>query len=365
MPTFGKTDAGSGSGSSNANKTVASIARPSSSGKVIAGHAYIWASAAGMAANMAIYADTAGKPAALLALSDPVTLGTTPGTLVDFTFSGANQIDVTADVDYHVAITWNKPNVSPGISWGRDGTSGVARQSNTYAPDPWSASGSLSGPIAAWIEYAEPPPSALIETLVDDFSTDTGLWPDSYGTYSRVDGRARVACARSGSTELYSGFSSSPIYTIIGSSVIVEVPTLPVAGGGGWAYAQFWFGPNNSGYYLAIDYEAGSNTLLLMDAVDSWDNNATEVAYNATNHRWWRMRESSGTIYWEASPNGLVWTTLRSSPTPSWALDGQCRLGLEASRNSGTNDFAEYDNVNSAPAVPTGPPPWRFFITYM
>ncbi|EHB44140.1 hypothetical protein MycrhDRAFT_6890 [Mycolicibacterium rhodesiae JS60] len=41
----------------------------------------------------------------------------------------------------------------------------------------------------------------------------------------------------------------------------------------------------------------------------------TSMFYNESKHRWFRMRESEGTIYWETSYNGASWSIHRSAPT--------------------------------------------------
>lgn len=40
------------------------------------------------------------------------------------------------------------------------------------------------------------------------------------------------------------------------------------------------------------------------------------TAYNAVDHRWFRIRESGGTTYWEAGADGSSWTTLASAANP-------------------------------------------------
>jgi hypothetical protein len=37
------------------------------------------------------------------------------------------------------------------------------------------------------------------------------------------------------------------------------------------------------------------------------------VPYDAIAHRFWRLREASGVIYWDVSANGTLWSTLIST----------------------------------------------------
>jgi hypothetical protein len=76
----------------------------------------------------------------------------------------------------------------------------------------------------------------------------------------------------------------------------------------------------------------------------------TEIAYNATNHRWWRLREASGTLYWEYSADGTSWNELFSG-TPTLPLE-QVFIAMDDyqddSSSPGTHIF---DNLNVAPST--------------
>lgn len=50
------------------------------------------------------------------------------------------------------------------------------------------------------------------------------------------------------------------------------------------------------------------------------------IPYDPVAHANLRIREASGTVYWEASPDGTSWNTLRSFPTPSWVASRDATL---------------------------------------
>lgn len=77
---------------------------------------------------------------------------------------------------------------------------------------------------------------------------------------------------------------------------------------------------------------------------------ATE-AYNSTNHRWLRIRESGGTTYWERSADGLSWTTMHSvsNPIAVTALKVSVSAGCWQAEASATS--ATFDNLNIYPAT--------------
>ena len=48
--------------------------------------------------------------------------------------------------------------------------------------------------------------------------------------------------------------------------------------------------------------------------------------YDAFSHRWLRIREASGTVFWDASPDGLEWATLSTRATPFAVTSVRVRL---------------------------------------
>lgn len=70
----------------------------------------------------------------------------------------------------------------------------------------------------------------------------------------------------------------------------------------------------NATNYVEIFYEAG--TLYFSKTVAAAKTNIANVAYSASTHAWWQIRESGGTTYWETSTDGLSWTTRASEANP-------------------------------------------------
>lgn len=52
------------------------------------------------------------------------------------------------------------------------------------------------------------------------------------------------------------------------------------------------------------------------------------AAYNGTNDRWWRVRETGGAVYFETSPTGVTWT-VKGSASHSWST-ASCYLIIKA-----------------------------------
>jgi hypothetical protein len=72
----------------------------------------------------------------------------------------------------------------------------------------------------------------------------------------------------------------------------------------------------------------------------------SNVAYNATNHKWLRMRESGGTTYWDTSPDGLTWTNFTSAGNPIVLTSVYISLGSGTYSVSGVTT-ARFDNLNT------------------
>lgn len=189
-----------------------------------------------------------------------------------------------------------------------------------------------------------------IATLVDDFddnTINTTLWSGRFGTVSETGGRARAAC-----TTDYAAFVSAASYTLAGSSVYARVYPPAAGGAATTAYAQMVVLSSTEGTEAGFQINAVGGQLRCMANVGYWDDTATVLTYSATTHAWLRLREAAGSLLWETSPDGTTWTTRRTLATPAWVTAGTTlRLSMEAHRDSGTNDFAEFDNVNTPPAV--------------
>lgn len=151
----GKTDSGSSTTASSADKIIASRHVASASGTLTEGRFRGWLSASGSTnSKMLVYSDDGGDIDELLAESDQISIATTSEGIREYLFTGADQIDIDEDVAYWVAVAWDDPG-SPSVTFSRGGTTGGRVESTaTYGtpPDPFGTiSGTLTGPIDAWL----------------------------------------------------------------------------------------------------------------------------------------------------------------------------------------------------------------------
>lgn len=148
-----------------------------------------------------------------------------------------------------------------------------------------------------------------IDTLVEDFSGSlpATLTDTSSGTGTAVvTGGALVLTPGSGSGKV----DTADLYDLDESSVYWQ---LEMSDGAGTDVAFFGFvlDAATDGYTITVQ----SGVLEIVRLVSGTPTSIFSDTYSPTNHRQLRIREASGTIYFEASPAATSWSTLDSEAT--------------------------------------------------
>lgn len=109
----------------------------------------------------------------------------------------------------------------------------------------------------------------------------------------------------------YNALRTVSTYNLTGGSVVVRVPSVC----SGTSADTELFLEIDANNYLSIVVEAG--TIYFKQRVASVNTNSN-VAYNATNHLWWRIRHtpSNDHILWDTSTDGASWTNQRDVARP-------------------------------------------------
>jgi uncharacterized phage protein gp47/JayE len=154
-------------------------------------------------------------------------------------------------------------------------------------------------PQAGLVDAGAP---VLEDRFNSDTSTiDTTLWTAA-GSVSIVSNRLRIT----GHSTFADTLTSVSKYNFTGRTATFQMPTVTAAASG---ESWLWLSTDASNY-LGI---GKSGTNLIMRKRVAGVNSDTTVAYNATSHLWLRIKESvAGTILWQSSPDGSVWTTQRT-----------------------------------------------------
>ncbi len=85
---------------------------------------------------------------------------------------------------------------------------------------------------------------------------------------------------------------------------------------------------------------------------DGSNHDNVAATYDAAVHKYFRIREASGTIYWDVSADGITWTNLFSVATPISL--SPLRIGQQSGNwqnEAGLPTFAVFDNFNILPRV--------------
>ncbi|WP_432164868.1 hypothetical protein [Streptomyces sp. bgisy031] len=202
-------------------------------------------------------------------------------------------------------------------------------------------------------------------SLTDDFNdgvTSPVKWPDSYepGGYSETGGRARIAC-----TTAYNAYASAEAYRLRESHIHVRMWPPAAGGATAEAWSQLLVQTATPGLDAIFEVSAITGNLVMAVRTGYYDPAQVAISYDPVAHAWLRIRETSGSLYWDTSPDGATWTNRRMATSPAWVGDTNLQVQLIAHRDGGTNDYAEFDAVNStasqqlglSPAVETGTAP--------
>ncbi|MFD7616566.1 LamG-like jellyroll fold domain-containing protein [Streptomyces sp. NPDC059802] len=188
---------------------------------------------------------------------------------------------------------------------------------------------------------AAPWPVAMLSDDFDDGIIDPVLWSGSYGGASEVNGKARIPLVPGSSAS----FQSARTWVLASSQIAVKVAKLPTANGSSAAAARFMVNSVTSGTRVGFTYNAITGSLRCVSEVGFSDASGVALTYSGIDHLWLRLRELSGLLLWETSPDGATWTVRRSLATPGWATSQQVVVDLPASRTGGAADYVEWDLI--------------------
>lgn len=206
-----------------------------------------------------------------------------------------------------------------------------------------------------WIEFsgAEGLFTGAVSDLTSEFTSSIPATFDEYGSVTPSISGGRLRMQPQG-TDDFTGVQSNVDVQFDTDGVFVEVPTvLSAAGSTSNAYMHMSVVDvvTGTGSYVGvlIDALASQINFFIWDAY--FDPSPTTLTYNATNHRWVRIRRSGNSILWDTSADGSSWTNRRTLTSPaSWVNYQDLALLLEAYKDGATASIAEWDNLNTVPA---------------
>lgn len=192
---------------------------------------------------------------------------------------------------------------------------------------------------------------AKISTLQDTFSggLNTSVWNLNSGaqmdpTFSRVQLPIGVV----GNTVLGSG-----TYDLGSSSIYAKVMTAPNPNAAIYTRMRVYLDSLN---YAEMQLDPTNAFILtLKDAGAGVNHTFTVSSYSQSRHAYWRVREASGTVYFDTSPDAATWTNQWSNPR-TWAVTAvsvSFTVGCTTAPSSPVSGFV--DDVNATSGIEIEP----------
>jgi hypothetical protein len=190
---------------------------------------------------------------------------------------------------------------------------------------------------------------AVMASLVDTF--DAGIdakWTKNFSADSaQVTASGGAVRIDHTAVSQYNNLRSVSAYNLTGSAIYVKIADF---GNQTLTSHQVVLGvqvdDNNRVAFYASNNNLGVESFLAGVKTD-----VGSIALNTTSHRWLRIRESSGSILFDTSPDGSTWTNRFTKANP-WAVTGlMASLSCGNWQNEATASYAIFDNVNTVPAA--------------
>ena len=209
---------------------------------------------------------------------------------------------------------------------------------------------SITGAALGLAYFKAAPVLAPISSLVDKFDTLSGTW-SPWGTTTSVVAGQLVMAPPVNSTS-YTELNNATRYVLRGSSVYVQLVSAGPMSVGSWECFPLTLDndTDNAEVQFYVNNGTISANLLGTGSVGS-------VPYVPATHAWLRIREASGTLYFETSPDATTWSTLYSIAVASLPSGFNVdRVAIKLSAGTYVAKTTAYtavvDNLNSPP--PTG-----------
>lgn len=191
---------------------------------------------------------------------------------------------------------------------------------------------------------------ALTSTLIEDFEWGTlnsNKWSTSISSdASKVSVSSLALVISHIATAAYNGIIAATTYDLTASSFYVQ---LVDAGNQSLTSHEAILGlqldANNQVWFTV----SGGNVSAYKKVASVQTQVGSSIAYNSTTHAWLRIREASGTIYWDTSSDGTNWTNRWSlvNPFAITSIKPYMQSGCWQTEVSGSS--ATFDNFNLQP----------------
>lgn len=181
---------------------------------------------------------------------------------------------------------------------------------------------------------------------------DNGVISPQWDTYTKPtsvqlleqDGTLQILLPDNSPETLYGGVSSIASYDATGCEVTIQsvkTPNLAATA----AYSHFSLGDGTN--YAEFFASAGKLT------IQRWAGTTLQTvhsdAYDAGKHAWWKIREAQGTLHFETSADGKLWTAFATTTSPFDVTSVIVTIGAGAYQAEANPGGAAFDNLNVPP----------------
>lgn len=209
------------------------------------------------------------------------------------------------------------------------------------------SAGGSGGSAAGGGGAAEQPPChpAGLEDGFDGTVVDPDLWSlqGKQSIMSVTGGQLQVTPDDNIMDGQWVGLVTKTTYNLTDCAVWIEAPSIVKNGAAGSTYWQL-HSPNGSSAFKVAD----GNLETSVDDSGTKLGQAS-IPYVASEHRWWRIREAAGNLIMETSSNFTTWTTVLSTPTPSYISEISIGLGVISPTNQTSLGKTTFDHFNIVP----------------
>jgi hypothetical protein len=188
-----------------------------------------------------------------------------------------------------------------------------------------------------------PPACGKTADFRDDFDNGqvASFWTtDTSNAAATQGGQLTITLANQPSSTAQGVYRSIQRTDLTGSRLFIDVIQATNTSSHAEAFLRLRFDAND---WIAI---AQSNDALNLQLGGSSNPAVTVMPYDNVTHRWWQLRESAGTVYFETSVDGVNWTTRGSVATPWFAASVSIEIGAEAAAFESSPGTAQFDNLN-------------------
>lgn len=186
-----------------------------------------------------------------------------------------------------------------------------------------------------------------IETLTDNFddnSINSYIWSDDGAT--ETGGEMSILAATGQGT--YNGIASDSRYDLTDSYALIELVN---AGDTSLSFTTYILELYNDtvDLYWGIEYGATDEIVAYKSPDSAAYTEIYRATYDSNVHKWFRIREASGTVYWDTSADGENWTNRDSDATGYTLTALNAFFGVENPGSGSTSVI--FDNFNAPPTT--------------